>query len=90
MTQVTVFSNRSNILFNFLVSFRTYPIRGFQIYDGPIRLTKSTFKNFVPTPDRFTSAIGFLMKNPWQLTPRNNVSFLKFGANVSKLLCVCI
>uniref|UniRef100_A0A8C5WC76 hyaluronoglucosaminidase n=1 Tax=Leptobrachium leishanense TaxID=445787 RepID=A0A8C5WC76_9ANUR len=62
---------------------RTYPIRGFQIYDGPIRLTKSTFKNFVPTPDRFTSAIGFLMKNPWQLTPRNNVSFLKFGANVS-------
>ncbi|CAI9543421.1 unnamed protein product [Staurois parvus] len=62
---------------------RTFPIRGFQIYDGPIRLTKSTFKNFVPTPDRFTSAIGFLMKNPWQLTPRNNVSFLKFGANVS-------
>lgn len=62
---------------------RTYPIRGFQIYDGPIRLTKSTFKNFMPTPDRFTSAIGFLMKNPWQLTPRNNVSFLKFGANVS-------
>ncbi|MEE6459359.1 hypothetical protein FKM82_000605, partial [Ascaphus truei] len=62
---------------------RTFPIRGFQIYDGPIHLTKSTFKNFVPTPDRFTSAIGFLMKNPWQLTPRNNVSFLKFGANVS-------
>ncbi|XP_018417775.1 PREDICTED: transmembrane protein 2 [Nanorana parkeri] len=62
---------------------RTFPIRGFQIYDGPIRLTKCTFKNFVPTPDRFTSAIGFLMKNPWQLTPRNNVSFLKFGANVS-------
>ncbi|KAG9486768.1 hypothetical protein GDO78_006908 [Eleutherodactylus coqui] len=60
---------------------RTFPIRGFQIYDGPIRLTKSTFKNFVPTSDRYTSAIGFLMKNPWQLTPRNNVSFLKFGAN---------
>ncbi|KAM9328953.1 cell surface hyaluronidase CEMIP2 [Gastrophryne carolinensis] len=62
---------------------RTFPIRGFQIYDGPIRLTKSTFKNFVPTADRYTSAIGFLMKNPWQLTPRNNVSFLRFGANVS-------
>ncbi|XP_053322607.1 cell surface hyaluronidase [Spea bombifrons] len=62
---------------------RTFPIRGFQIYDGPVRLTKSTFKNFVPTPDRVTSAIGFLLKNPWQLTPRNNVSFLKFGANVS-------
>ncbi|XP_075067078.1 cell surface hyaluronidase CEMIP2 [Mixophyes fleayi] len=62
---------------------RTFPIRGFQIYDGPVRLTRSTFKNFVPTPDRFTSAIGFLMKNPWQLTPRNSVSSLKFGANVS-------
>ncbi|KAE8633079.1 hypothetical protein XENTR_v10001771 [Xenopus tropicalis] len=62
---------------------RTFPIRGFQIYDGPVRLTKSTFANFVPTPDRFTSAIGFLLKNPWQLTPKNNVSFLKFGANVS-------
>ncbi|KAG8432599.1 hypothetical protein GDO86_001442 [Hymenochirus boettgeri] len=62
---------------------RTFPIRGFQIYDGPIRLTKSTFVNFVPTPDRFTSAIGFLMKNQWQLTPKNNVSYLKFGANVS-------
>uniref|UniRef100_A0A6I8SVJ3 hyaluronoglucosaminidase n=1 Tax=Xenopus tropicalis TaxID=8364 RepID=A0A6I8SVJ3_XENTR len=61
---------------------RTFPIRGFQIYDGPVRLTKSTFANFVPTPDRFTSAIGFLLKNPWQLTPKNNVSFLKFGANV--------
>ncbi|XP_063311112.1 inactive cell surface hyaluronidase CEMIP2 [Pelobates fuscus] len=62
---------------------RTFPIRGFQIYDGPIRLTKCTFRNFMPTPDRFTSAIGFLMKNNWQLTPRNNISFLKFGANVS-------
>ncbi|KAM4707529.1 cell surface hyaluronidase CEMIP2 isoform 1-T2 [Discoglossus pictus] len=62
---------------------RTFPIRGFQIYDGPISLTRSTFINFVATPDRFTSAIGFLMKNPWQLTPKNNVSFLKFGANVS-------
>ncbi|XP_029468423.1 cell surface hyaluronidase isoform X2 [Rhinatrema bivittatum] len=62
---------------------RTFPIRGFQIYDGPIRLTKSTFKNYVPTPDRFTSAIGFLMKNPWQITPKNNLSSVKFGTNIS-------
>uniref|UniRef100_A0A8C9F591 G8 domain-containing protein n=1 Tax=Pavo cristatus TaxID=9049 RepID=A0A8C9F591_PAVCR len=62
---------------------RTFPIRGFQIYDGPIHLTKCTFRNFVPTPDRFTSAIGFLMKNPWQMTPRNNISHVKFGPNVS-------
>uniref|UniRef100_A0ABM5FSC6 hyaluronoglucosaminidase n=1 Tax=Pogona vitticeps TaxID=103695 RepID=A0ABM5FSC6_9SAUR len=62
---------------------RTYPIRGFQIYDGPIRLTKCTFNSFLPTPDRFTSAIGFLMKNTWQITPQNNISLVKFGENVS-------
>ncbi|CAI5786847.1 Hyaluronoglucosaminidase [Podarcis lilfordi] len=62
---------------------RTYPIRGFQIYDGPIRLSKCTFNNFVPTPDRFTSAIGFLMKNTWQITPQNNISLVKFGEQVS-------
>lgn len=62
---------------------RTFPIRGFQIYDGPVHLTKCTFKNFVPTSDRFTSAVGFLMKNPWQMTPKNNISLVKFGPNVS-------
>lgn len=62
---------------------RTFPIRGFQIYDGPVHLTKCTFKNFVPTPDRFTSAVGFLMKNPWQMTPKNNISLVKFDPNVS-------
>uniref|UniRef100_A0A8C0P689 hyaluronoglucosaminidase n=1 Tax=Canis lupus familiaris TaxID=9615 RepID=A0A8C0P689_CANLF len=62
---------------------RTFPIRGFQIYDGPIHLTRCTFKKYVPTPDRYTSAIGFLMKNPWQITPRNNISLVKFGPHVS-------
>ncbi|XP_004464997.2 cell surface hyaluronidase CEMIP2 [Dasypus novemcinctus] len=62
---------------------RTFPIRGFQIYDGPIHLTRSTFKKYVPTPDRYTSAIGFLMKNSWQITPRNNISLVKFGPHVS-------
>nr|KAF6433082.1 cell migration inducing hyaluronidase 2 [Molossus molossus] len=62
---------------------RTFPIRGFQIYDGPIHLTRCTFKKYVPTPDRYTSAIGFLMKNSWQITPRNNISLVKFGPYVS-------
>uniref|UniRef100_A0A8D2DEV8 hyaluronoglucosaminidase n=1 Tax=Sciurus vulgaris TaxID=55149 RepID=A0A8D2DEV8_SCIVU len=62
---------------------RTFPIRGFQIYDGPIHLTRSTFKKYVPTPDRYSSAIGFLMKNTWQITPRNNISLVKFGPHVS-------
>ncbi|XP_064435826.1 inactive cell surface hyaluronidase CEMIP2 isoform X2 [Mirounga angustirostris] len=62
---------------------RTFPIRGFQIYDGPIHLTRCTFKKYVPTPDRYTSAVGFLVKNPWQITPRNNISLVKFGPHVS-------
>ncbi|XP_011804295.1 PREDICTED: transmembrane protein 2 isoform X2 [Colobus angolensis palliatus] len=62
---------------------RTFPIRGFQIYDGPIHLTRSTFKKYVPTPDRYSSAIGFLMKNSWQITPKNNISLVKFGPHVS-------
>uniref|UniRef100_A0A673UJ57 hyaluronoglucosaminidase n=1 Tax=Suricata suricatta TaxID=37032 RepID=A0A673UJ57_SURSU len=62
---------------------RTFPIRGFQIYDGPIHLTRCTFKKYVPTPDRYTSAIGFLVKNPWQITPRNNISLVKFGPHVT-------
>jgi len=65
---------------------RTFPIRGFQIYDGPIHLTRCTFQKYVPTLDRYTSAIGFLMKNSWQITPRNNISFVKFGPHVSTFL----
>uniref|UniRef100_A0AAY4CSC1 hyaluronoglucosaminidase n=1 Tax=Denticeps clupeoides TaxID=299321 RepID=A0AAY4CSC1_9TELE len=62
---------------------RTFPIRGFQIYDGPVRLKKSTFKNFAPTSERYTSAVGFNLKNTWQLTPRNNLSSLRFMQSVS-------
>ncbi|XP_029999762.1 cell surface hyaluronidase isoform X2 [Sphaeramia orbicularis] len=61
---------------------RTFPIRGFQIYDGPVRLTQSTFRGFVPTPERYTSAVGFSLKNTWQLTPRNNLSQLAFHNTV--------
>ncbi|XP_043967046.1 cell surface hyaluronidase [Gambusia affinis] len=62
---------------------KTFPIRGFQIYDGPVRLTQSTFRAFVPTPERYTSAVGFNLKNTWQLTPRNNLSRLSFHPNVA-------
>ncbi|XP_057687315.1 cell surface hyaluronidase isoform X1 [Corythoichthys intestinalis] len=61
---------------------KTFPIRGFQIYDGPVRLTHSTFRNFIPLPDRYTSAVGFSLKNTWQLTPRNNMSHLHFHSTV--------
>ncbi|KAM8972296.1 cell surface hyaluronidase CEMIP2-like [Pelodytes ibericus] len=61
---------------------KTFPIRGFQIYDGPVRLFKCTFKKYLPTADRASSAIGFSLKNSWQITPQNNVSLLKMERNV--------
>ncbi|KAK3514507.1 hypothetical protein QTP70_018650 [Hemibagrus guttatus] len=62
---------------------KTFPIRGFQIYDGPVRLMRSTFRSYTPTPERFTSAVGFSLKNAWQLTPRNNLSSLSFLPSVN-------
>ncbi|XP_078070072.1 cell surface hyaluronidase [Mustelus asterias] len=62
---------------------KTFPIRGFQIYDGPIHVTKTTFRNYEATPVRFTSAVGFFLKNPWQLPPKNSLSLVKFGTSVS-------
>ncbi|XP_008334972.1 cell surface hyaluronidase [Cynoglossus semilaevis] len=61
---------------------RTFPIRGFQIYDGPVRLTQTTFRGFIPSPERYTSAVGFNLKNTWQLTPRNNLSHISFHSTV--------
>lgn len=72
-----------------LLHCRTFPIRGFQIYDGPVRLTQSTFRGFIPTPERYTSAVGFNLKNTWQLTPRNNLSQVSFHSTVSKRLSDC-
>lgn len=62
---------------------KTFPIRGFQINDGPISLTRCTFRKYVPTADRFTSAVGFNLKNTWQLTPRNSLSSVSFESSVS-------
>ncbi|ROI27742.1 Cell surface hyaluronidase, partial [Anabarilius grahami] len=62
---------------------KTFPIRGFQINDGPVRILDSTFRAFSPTTERFTMAVGFSLKNIWQLTPRNNLSSLAFQPTVT-------
>ncbi|KAJ8393075.1 hypothetical protein AAFF_G00067580 [Aldrovandia affinis] len=61
---------------------KTFPIRGFQVYDGPVRLTRCTFKKFSPTADRQASAVGFFMKNAWQGSPQNNISAVKMERTV--------
>uniref|UniRef100_A0A672RI26 Transmembrane protein 2-like n=1 Tax=Sinocyclocheilus grahami TaxID=75366 RepID=A0A672RI26_SINGR len=62
---------------------KTFPIRGFQINDGPVRILDSTFRAFSPTTERFIMAVGFSLKNIWQLTPRNNLSSLAFQPSVT-------
>ncbi|XP_078386603.1 cell surface hyaluronidase CEMIP2-like isoform X2 [Cetorhinus maximus] len=62
---------------------RTFPIRGFQIYDGPVRITQCTFKKYVSIHERYSSALAFFMRNSWQISPQNNVSQVKLEWNVN-------
>ncbi|XP_067873820.1 inactive cell surface hyaluronidase CEMIP2-like isoform X2 [Heterodontus francisci] len=62
---------------------RTFPIRGFQIYDGPVRLTQCTFRKYMSVHERYSSALAFFMRNSWQISPQNNVSQVKLEWNVN-------
>ncbi|KAI7813586.1 cell surface hyaluronidase [Triplophysa rosa] len=62
---------------------KTFPIRGFQINDGPVRILNCTFRAFSTTTERLTTAVGFSLKNIWQLSPRNNLSSLAFQPHVT-------
>ncbi|XP_069480269.1 cell migration-inducing and hyaluronan-binding protein [Ambystoma mexicanum] len=53
---------------------QNFPIRGMQIYDGPINIQNCTFRKFVSLVGRHTSAIGFRLNNSWQSCPKNNIT----------------
>uniref|UniRef100_UPI00358FC834 cell migration-inducing and hyaluronan-binding protein isoform X2 n=1 Tax=Myxine glutinosa TaxID=7769 RepID=UPI00358FC834 len=55
-----------------------YPLRGFQIYDGPIKVENVTFSRFAALKDRHVSAIAFRLNNNWQSCPCNNLSAVSF------------
>ncbi|KAK7930480.1 hypothetical protein WMY93_006875 [Mugilogobius chulae] len=55
-----------------------FPLRGMQVYDGPIQVHNCTFRKFSALDGRHTSAIGFRLNNSWQSCPNNNVSQLIF------------
>uniref|UniRef100_A0AAQ4Q2B2 hyaluronoglucosaminidase n=1 Tax=Gasterosteus aculeatus aculeatus TaxID=481459 RepID=A0AAQ4Q2B2_GASAC len=55
-----------------------FPIRGMQIYDGPINMQNCTFRKYTAMDGRHTSAIGFRLNNSWQSCPNNNVSNIIF------------
>ncbi|XP_032805803.2 cell surface hyaluronidase CEMIP2 isoform X2 [Petromyzon marinus] len=60
----------------------SFPVRGVQLYDGPCRVERCTFRHFAPTRDRRSSAIGFFLRNVWQMTPQNNVSRVRMDDSV--------
>uniref|UniRef100_A0A8D3C0W4 Cell migration inducing hyaluronidase 1 n=1 Tax=Scophthalmus maximus TaxID=52904 RepID=A0A8D3C0W4_SCOMX len=47
-----------------------FPIRGMQIYDGPINVQNCTFRKYTALSGRHTSAFGFRLNNSWQTCPR--------------------
>ncbi|KAK1160788.1 cell migration-inducing and hyaluronan-binding protein-like [Acipenser oxyrinchus oxyrinchus] len=55
-----------------------FPIRGMQIYDGPINVQNCTFRKFIALDGRHTSAFGFRLNNSWQSCPNNNVTDITF------------
>ena len=60
------------------VSCSNFPIRGMQIYDGPIKVQNCTFRKYVALEGRHTSAFGFRLNNSWQSCPNNNVTDITF------------
>lgn len=63
---------------HYSVSCRDFPIRGMQIYDGPINVQNCTFRKYVALDGRHTSAFGFRLNNSWQSCPNNNVTDITF------------
>ncbi|XP_075867464.1 cell migration-inducing and hyaluronan-binding protein [Nelusetta ayraudi] len=55
-----------------------FPIRGMQIYDGPINMENCTFRKYIALEGRHTSAFGFRLNNSWQSCPNNNVTGITF------------
>uniref|UniRef100_A0A7N8XAR1 hyaluronoglucosaminidase n=1 Tax=Mastacembelus armatus TaxID=205130 RepID=A0A7N8XAR1_9TELE len=55
-----------------------FPIRGMQIYDGPINVQNCTFRKYTALDGRHTSAFGFRLNNSWQSCPNNNVTDITF------------
>ncbi|KAI8511091.1 hypothetical protein Bbelb_101910 [Branchiostoma belcheri] len=57
-----------------------FPLRGFEVYDGPVLAESCTFKNFAAAPqyNRWSSAIAFKLKNNWQTATKSNLTGIKY------------
>ncbi|MEO7157153.1 MAG: G8 domain-containing protein, partial [Vicinamibacterales bacterium] len=56
----------------------TFPIRGYEFYDGTVGATNVTFVNFVSTPTRPASALGYNRKNGFSISQFNFASAIGF------------
>lgn len=61
----------------------TFPVRGFQFYDGRVGVENTTFANFQPYtgPDgsiREQSALGYVLDNDFPIHPRNFARAIRF------------
>ncbi|WP_027480947.1 G8 domain-containing protein [Deinococcus pimensis] len=56
----------------------SFPIRGFEFYDGRVSARGSTFVNFTPDAQRPASALGYLRRNAFPLSPLNAADTLTF------------
>jgi hypothetical protein len=56
----------------------SFPVRGFEFYDGPLRVEDVSFKGFLADTRHNGSAIGNLLGNNWQMTPTNFIRGARF------------
>lgn len=57
---------------------RTFPVRGFEFYDGKVGTRDTTFVNFQPNTVHQASAIGMRLENHFGLDPQNYLTGATF------------
>ena len=55
-----------------------FPVRGFEMYDGPVAVRDTTFVGYREEAGRTASALAYLRFTPFFVHPRNEVSGLRF------------
>ncbi|XP_023933414.1 cell surface hyaluronidase [Lingula anatina] len=59
-------------------SDKTNPKRAIAVYDGPISIERCQFKRYVSQYNNATAAIGFLLRNGWQLATTSRFTGISF------------
>ncbi|GGL08959.1 G8 domain-containing protein [Deinococcus radiotolerans] len=57
----------------------SFPIRGYQFYDGHVTIDGAALAGFTPDATRQASGLGYLTKNAFSLVPTNNALNLRWA-----------